>query len=138
MCRPRLDRRKPPKVSTEFDPTGLLVQVHRHAERMEQVTRAILETPGDTDPELRKAVESFAAALSGRDDGAGTANLPDDLVPYLEKVARHAYKVTDSDVDRLKQVGYSEDAIFELTLAAALGAARARLERGLQAMGIAS
>ena len=102
---------------------------------MEQVTRAILETPGDTDPELRKAVESFAAALSGRDAG-GAADLPDDLVPYLEKVAKYAYKVTDADVDRLKQAGYSEDAIFELTLAAALGAARARLERGLQAMGM--
>ena len=61
---------------------------------------------------------------------------PGDVVPYLEKVARHAYTVSDADVKRLQAAGYSEDAIFELTLAAALGAAQARLERGLQAMAV--
>jgi alkylhydroperoxidase family enzyme len=49
--------------------------------------------------------------------------------------ARHAYKVVDADIDRLRDAGYTEDAIFELTLAAALGAAQARLEAGLAAMG---
>jgi alkylhydroperoxidase family enzyme len=53
----------------------------------------------------------------------------------VEKVARHAYKVTDADVDGLREAGYSEDAIFEVTLAAALGAAHARLSAGLDAMG---
>jgi alkylhydroperoxidase family enzyme len=95
---------------------------------MDEIARAILETPGDAGLELRRAVAAFAA-------GDDAQELPDDLRPYVEKVARNAYKVTDGDVDRLREAGYSEDAIFELTLAAALGAARRRLDAGLEAMG---
>ena len=98
----------------------------RHTEAMERVAEAILKTPGDADPELRRAVEAVA--------GGREADLPDDLRPYVEKVARNAYKVVDADIDRLRDAGYSEDAIFELTLAAALGAARSRLDAGLGAM----
>ena len=58
----------------------------------------------------------------------------DELAPYLDKVTRHAYKVTDDDVARLRAAGYDEDAIFEATLAAALGAARLRLRNGLAAL----
>ena len=99
----------------------------RHTESMDRVAEAILETPGDAALELRHAVEAFAAGRA--------VDLPDDLQPYVEKVTRNAYKVTDADVDRLRDAGYSDDAIFELTLAAALGAARARLDAGLRAMG---
>jgi alkylhydroperoxidase family enzyme len=98
----------------------------RHTEAVERVAAAILETPGDADLELRSAVAAYAA---GED-----ATIPDDLRPYVDKVAQNAYKVTDDDVDRLREAGYSEDAIFELTLAAALGAARARLDAGLAAL----
>ena len=49
-------------------------------------------------------------------------------------MALHAYKVTDRDIDELKQAGYSEDAIFEITLSAALGAGQSRLERALAAL----
>jgi alkylhydroperoxidase family enzyme len=93
---------------------------------MEEVARAILETPGDADTDLRGQVEAYAA---GRE-----ADVPDDLRPYVDKVARNAYKVVDADIDGLRAAGYSDDAIFELTLAAALGAARARLDAGLKAM----
>jgi alkylhydroperoxidase family enzyme len=98
----------------------------RHAEAVERVAEAVLGTPGDADLELRRAVASVAA---GRE-----AELPDDLRPYVEKVAQNAYKVTDADVEALRAAGYSDDAIFELTLAAALGAARMRLDAGLRAM----
>jgi len=74
-----------------------------------------------------------AAALAGRGAAAGVG-LPAALAPYVEKVAKHAYKVVDADIDRLRDAGWSEDAIFELTLAAALGAARVRLDAGLRAL----
>jgi alkylhydroperoxidase family enzyme len=106
--------------------------VARHAEAFERVTQAILETPGDLDPALRKAAEAFAASLVAGDGDA--TGLPRELAPYVEKVARHAYRVVDADVEGLRRAGYSEDAIFELTLATALGAARARLDRGLAAL----
>ena len=105
----------------------------RHTESMERVAEAVLQTPGDADPELRSAVEAYAASLGGRQ--GPVPDLPAELRPYVEKVARHAYKVVDADVDGLREAGYSEDAIFELTLAAALGAAQARLQAGLDAMG---
>ena len=104
----------------------------RHAAAIDRFADAILQTPGEAGLELRAAVEQHAAALGGRP--GDVAELPDDLRPYVEKVARHAYQVGDADVDRLREAGYSEDAIFELTLAAALGAARARWTAGLAAM----
>jgi hypothetical protein len=101
--------------------------MHRHSEAVERVAEAILSTPGDAELELRRAVEAFAAGRS--------TEIPGNLRPYVDKVARHAFKITDADVDALRAAGYSEDAIFELTLAAALGAARARLDAGVRAMG---
>lgn len=57
--------------------------------------------------------------------------LPAELRPFVDTVAANAWRVTDADVDALKRAGHSEDAIFEVTAAAALGAAIMRLERGL-------
>ena len=41
---------------------------------------------------------------------------------YLEMVRRHAYRVTDDDVERLKSAGLSEDEVQEHTVAAAVAA----------------
>jgi alkylhydroperoxidase family enzyme len=94
---------------------------------------AALITPGDTTPELRRAIKEWATELSGlfiEKSGA----VPTELTSYVRKVALHAYKVTDEDVEILRQAGYSEQAIFEITLSAALGAGLARLECGLRAL----
>jgi hypothetical protein len=96
-------------------------EVVRHAEGMEDLRRRVLDGPGNTTPQLRRA--AF--------DGSG---LPDDLTAYVTKVREHAYKVTDSDVDGLKRAGYSEDQIFEITVAAALGAASGRYDAVRRAM----
>ena len=56
---------------------------------------------------------------------------PAELSGYLEKVRVHAYKVTDRDVDELKAAGFSEDEIFEHTVAAAVAAGLERLDAGL-------
>jgi alkylhydroperoxidase family enzyme len=61
-------------------------------------------------------------------------HLPPPLAAYVEKVARHAYKVTDADVAALQRDGHSDDALFEITVAAAVGAALLRLERGMAAL----
>ena len=105
----------------------------RHAANMQRLTEAVLASPGDTDPGLRQAVEERSAELGGR-PGARASELPPELVSYVNKVALHAYKTTDKDIEALRNAGYSEDAIFEITLSAALGAGRARLERGLAAL----
>jgi alkylhydroperoxidase family enzyme len=59
---------------------------------------------------------------------------PPELAPYLEKVRRHALEVTDADVQRLKDAGFSEDKIFEHTVSAAVAAGLERLEAGLEAL----
>ena len=56
---------------------------------------------------------------------------PHDFHAYLEKVRRHAYSITDQDVQELKDAGYSEDEIFEYTVSAAVAAGIERLTAGL-------
>lgn len=57
-----------------------------------------------------------------------------ELAAYLDKVRRHAYKVTDADVQALKDAGYSDDEIFEQTVSAAVAAGLERLEAGLRTL----
>jgi hypothetical protein len=91
-----------------------------------RLTDAVLNTPGDTPAELRQAV--LDRAMGARD------GVPIELQRYVDTVARHAYKVTDSDLQALQRFGQSEDALFEITVAAAVGAALHRLDRGLAAL----
>ena len=68
-----------------------------------------------------------------------SAARPDRAAPrafdaYLSKVRRQAYRVTDADVDALKAAGYSEDEIFEHTVAAAVAAGLERLRAGLETL----
>jgi len=99
----------------------------RYAAYTTRLVDGVLTQPGHTPPELRRAVLEQAAGSGGR-------NLPPALAQYVNTVARHAYKVTDEDVSRLQQAGHSDDALFEVTVSAALGAALGRLERGLAAL----
>ena len=43
-------------------------------------------------------------------------------------MARNAWKITDEDVAALRAAGFDEDAIFEVTIAAATGAGVARYQ----------
>jgi hypothetical protein len=93
-----------------------------------RVAEAVLDGPGETPNTLRRSIETRAARLGG--GGREEAPIPSDLESYVHKVALHAYKVTDEDVEELKAREYSEDEIFEITIAAALGAGLARMEKG--------
>jgi alkylhydroperoxidase family enzyme len=103
-----------------------------YPDNVKKLVAKVLQGAGHTPAPLRQAVEAAAACDSGarRPDAA----LPADLQAYVAKVSRHAYKITDQDVDALKEAGYSEDAIYEITVCAALGAALARLECGFDAL----
>ena len=105
--------------------------MERHMPLVRDLVESVLTTPGETDPALRRAIEARTAELGGRSRPAAQGEIPEALRAYVDKVGRHAYKVTERDLDELKRAGYSEDAIFEITLSAALGAGMSRLERGL-------
>ena len=75
--------------------------------------------------------------LSAKLRGAAQPERPaaPEFARYLEKVRLHAYKVTDADVQELKDAGFSEDEILEQTVSAATAAGLERLEAGLKALG---
>lgn len=96
----------------------------RTPERIRKLTARLLEGPGQTQAALRQQI-------AGRNRSLSPVSLPGSLEEYVDKVHHHAYRITDADVASLREVGYTEEAIFELTLSAALGAALLRVERGL-------
>ncbi len=99
-------------------------------EIINNISRATLDGPGQTSPELRRSVANYANAVS-LDQVGDDSRIAPEFFPYLDKVSLYAYKVLDREVDALKVNDFSEDEIFELTVSAALGAGLARLERGL-------
>jgi alkylhydroperoxidase family enzyme len=58
-----------------------------------------------------------------------TAPAPPEMAAYLGKVRERAYAVTDRDIEELKEAGFSEDAIFEQTVAVAIAEGLRRLDR---------
>lgn len=52
----------------------------------------------------------------------------------IDKVSRHAYRVTDEDIAAAKAGGVSEDQIFELAVCAAVGQSTRQLDAALAAL----
>lgn len=117
-------------------------QVSRLGPLVEAVVNAVLDTPGSTAPDVRRRVRdaSGAADAAGGADAAGEDLLPQSraasarAASYLATVRQHAYRVVDGDVEGLTLAGLDDDAVFELTAAAALGEAQRRLDAGLSAL----
>ncbi len=103
----------------------------QHKQRFELVTDAILFSSGETNSQVRVLIEEAAASTVKPGNTLSIEPLPEPLIGYVNKVARYAYKVTSEEIDGLVRAGYTEDAIFEMTLSAALGASKARLETAL-------
>ena len=110
-----------------------IVPTSRHSLAVERLRRSVLGGPGQTHPDLRRQVAAYANELwrAGKTD----LPLPDELRPYLDKVTLAAYKVTDEDVENLRNGGFSDDEILELTLACAVGCGLGTLGAGLAVVG---
>ena len=66
------------------------------------------------------------------------AAMPPDaegMGPYLAMVRERAYTVTDADVERLKSDGFSEDEIFEQTVAVAIAQGLRRFDAAMAVIG---
>ncbi|MDX2092098.1 MAG: hypothetical protein SFX73_29810 [Kofleriaceae bacterium] len=81
----------------------------------------VLQGPATTSGEHRRAAFD-------------NTHVPAAAAALIEKVAKHAWKVTDEDVAAAKAAGLSEDAIFELTVGAAMGQATRQLDSALAAV----
>ena len=66
------------------------------------------------------------------------AGLSEPLRTLIDKVAKHAYKVTDQDIAAAQASGLSEDAIFEIVVCAAIGQATRQYDTAFAALGAAS
>ncbi len=91
-----------------------------HASLRDLVLQTVLEGPGETRPGLRKSVSEATF-------------VPKDLKALVDKIHRHAYKVTDEDIAK-PQEKYGDDQMFEIVVSAALGASQIRLMAGLEAL----
>ena len=97
----------------------------RFSEKIDKVQARVLDGPG------RLLAARRRLAFEGRPLG-------DDLADaFVGNIHRHAYEITGDDVEALRRAGWSEDQIYELSVAAAFGAARHRLDAGLRALGAA-
>ena len=81
-----------------------ITQLHR------ALIARVLDGNGKAPTELRRA--AF--------DNAG---LDEPMRTLIQKVASHAYRVTDEDVAVVRAAGMSEDQIFEIVVCAAIGQA---------------
>jgi hypothetical protein len=85
------------------------------------LARRILEGVGKASPSERLAAFN----------NSGLAGPPGALV---DKVARHAYRVTDEDITAARVSGLSEDQVFELVVCAAVGQATRQYDTALAAL----
>jgi hypothetical protein len=82
--------------------------------------RRILEGDGKAPSSERRAAFNNSSLA-----GAGT---------LIDKVAKHAYRVTADDIATAKISGLSEDQIFEIVICAAVGQATRQYEAGIAAL----
>ena len=83
---------------------------------------SVLNRPAVTDPGLRPAA-------------AAGDPLPEPWQAYAAMVRDASYAITDTDIGRLLAAGPTEDQVFEVTVAAAVGAALESFDAGMSALG---
>jgi len=92
---------------------------------------ALLGASGKSDAGLRRSV--FERTRTGAGELASPSGAT-YLRALVEKIEQRPWTVTGEDFDRLRRAGYSEDHLFELTVAAATGAGVRRFQAGLRAL----
>ena len=93
----------------------------RHRAHIDALRAAVIEGPGVVPRERREAAARNADVAAG-------------FSTYVDAIHRHAYRITDRTVAELRAAGASDDEIFEMTVAAACGAALERFDAGLRAL----
>jgi hypothetical protein len=90
-----------------------------------ELVARVLGSGGTAPPQVRRA----AFDNTGSDE---------PLRSLVDKVARHAHRVTDDDVDTVRAAGMSEDQIFEVVVCAAIGQADREYTTALAALAAAT
>jgi hypothetical protein len=93
---------------------------------LQNALAALLEQPGATEQSLRRGVLEC--------NRSGDGQIPEGVRDFVDKIAAQPWTVSDEDFHRLRAAGYTESQLYEITLAAALGAGVARFDAGLRAI----
>lgn len=96
-------------------------------ESLEKGRARLLSAPGVVDPSVRRAAEAFVAKEWGV-ARAGAALIDAVWTSYLRKLARAAYTIVDEDLDALRSNGFTDEMIYEVTMAGAAGVAMLGVE----------
>lgn len=97
----------------------------RYSRFVADLRQAVFDGPGQIDPAMRQSAATGEA-------------LAEPWLSYTDKVRNEPWSVADSDIAELRAAGHSEDEIFEMTVAAALGASLRMLDAGLKGLHDAS
>src|SRR2546427_12973283 len=101
---------------------------------LQEAIDALLASPGATEPSLRRLVLERSREARAHAPAAA-ADLPLALADFLDKLAERPWTICDADFTRLRAAGYSDDQLYELTLASSIGAGLRRFDAGLRALG---
>ena len=78
------------------------------------------------------------ASLSERRAAFNNSGLGEPIGALVDKVARHAYRVTDEDIAAARVSGLSEDQVFEIVVCAAIGQATRQYDTASAALDAAT
>jgi hypothetical protein len=95
------------------------------AQERKALLARILEGPGEVSHSQRRAAFE-------------NTGLAEPLCTLIEKVAKHAFRITDQDIAVAKASGPSEDQIFELVVCGAIGQATRQNDAALAALDAAA
>lgn len=95
------------------------------SEARKTLVRRVLEGPG-------------TASHSDRQAAFANRGLTEPVRALVEKVALHAWRVTDEDIQAVRASGLSEDQIFEIAVCAAVGESNRQMGAALAALAAAT
>ena len=93
----------------------------------------MLTTSGTTATSLRVGVDGFVT-MQWEHLRENVSLIPNELHPFLKKLALYAYRITDKNIEELREAGYHDEMIYEITLVGSFAAALVGLEKVYEAL----
>jgi hypothetical protein len=93
--------------------------------------------------DIRQALKALAsrilegdgkASASERRAAFNNSGLAEPAATLVDKVAKHAYRVSDEDIAAARDSGLSEDQVFEIVVCAAIGEATRKYDMALASL----
>lgn len=100
----------------------------------DQVIQSVLGPNGTVDAVTRLTALQHGGAVATGDGNERVLSELGAAAPLVDKVARHAYRVTDEDVEAARAAGWTDHELFDVVVATAVGAGVTRRALGRAAV----